>query len=141
AILGQDGVLARANLALARCLGRRISEMVSRHYLELLGEPDPALGDPIAESLLDGAPRSREARFGALPLRRLVSTAPLQDAGKPRQLVVILKDLSELEERQARLLQATHLAAIGRLAGGMAHEINTPLASIALRTERLRKNA
>jgi signal transduction histidine kinase len=46
-----------------------------------------------------------------------------------------------LKDKQARQLQATHLAAIGQLAGGVAHEINTPLAAIALRTERLRKTA
>ena len=142
AVLGQDGAVARANIALARSLGRPISDTASRHYLELLGAPDPEFGDPIAESLSDGAPRAREARFSALPKRRLVTTSLLRDGeGKARQLVVVLQDLSELEERQARMLQATHLAAIGRLAGGVAHEINTPLASIALRAERLRKNA
>jgi len=141
-ILGPDGVVVRANLSLARSLGRPISEVVRRPYLELLGEADRALGDPIADSLADGEPRTREARFAGLPQRRLVTTGVLQAGpGKPRQLVAILKDLTALEERQARTMQASHLAAIGRLAGGVAHEINTPLTAIALRSERLLKTA
>jgi signal transduction histidine kinase len=141
-ILGPDGVVVRANLALARSVGRPVAEVVGRPYLDLLGVADAALGDPIALSMSDGEPRTREARFGRLPQRRLVTTGVLQGAAdKPRLLVVILKDLSELEARQATATQATHLAAVGRLAGGVAHEINTPLTAIALRTERLLKTA
>jgi signal transduction histidine kinase len=142
AILGPDRVVVRANLAFARSLGRPIAETVGRPYLELLGEPDGAMGDPIALSIADGEPRTREARYARLGQRWLITTGVLQGGpGKPRQLVVILKDLSELEARQAMAMQGTHLAAVGRLAGGMAHEINTPLTAIALRTERMLKNA
>jgi signal transduction histidine kinase len=142
AILGPDAVVVRANLALARSLGCPIQELVGQPYRALLGEPDAALGDPIALSMADGEPRTREARFARLPQRRLVTTGVLQGAPeKPRLLVVVLKDLSELEARQATTAQATHLAAVGRLAGGVAHEINTPLTAIALRTERMLKTA
>jgi two-component system, NtrC family, sensor kinase len=143
AILGPDGVVVRANLAFAGTLSRPIVEVVSRPYLELLGAPEGDRGDPIALALADGQRRTREASYARLPPKRwLVTTGLLHgDAGKPRQLVVILKDLTELEARQATATQGTHLAAVGRLAGGLAHEINTPLTAIALRTERLRKNA
>jgi two-component system NtrC family sensor kinase len=55
--------------------------------------------------------------------------------------VLILKDVGEVREQQERLLQASRLADIGQLAAGVAHEINTPLASIALRAESLLKAA
>jgi signal transduction histidine kinase len=143
AILGPDGLVVRANMAFARTVGRAFAEVVSHPYLELLGEPDRECGDPIALSLADGEPRTREARYALLPQKRWLVTSGLLQGGaaKPRQLVVILKDLTELEARQAAATQRTHLAAVGRLAGGMAHEINTPLTAIALRTERLLKNA
>jgi signal transduction histidine kinase len=142
AILRPDGGVARANLALARSLNLPVSDTVSRSYLELLGAADPTLGDPIAESLHDGLARTREAQYAKLPQRRLVTTYQLQGAmGSTGQLLAVLRDQTEILDRQQRLQQATRLAAVGRLAGGVAHEINSPLASIALRTERLRRNA
>jgi two-component system, NtrC family, sensor kinase len=143
AIVGCDGVVVRANAGFARMLGRPFPEVVRRSYLEMLGEPDPALGDPIADSIADGAPRTREASFAGLPQRRVLVTTGVRrkEGGGARTVVFILKDLTALEDRQARTMQAHHLAAIGRLAGGVAHEINTPLTAIALRTERLLKTA
>jgi signal transduction histidine kinase len=67
-----------------------------------------------------------------------VTTSPFNDPGGTRRgLVVLLKDMSDAKEQQERLLQASRLADIGQLAAGVAHEINTPLASIALRAESL----
>jgi signal transduction histidine kinase len=67
-----------------------------------------------------------------------VTASPYNDAEGARQgAVVIIKDVNDLKEQQERLQQASRLADIGQLAAGVAHEINTPLASIALRAESL----
>jgi signal transduction histidine kinase len=93
-------------------------------------------------SLADGRPRTEETRFTKLEGTLQVTTSPLLgEADGRRGLVVILKDVSEFKENQERLLQAVRLADVGQLAAGVAHEINTPLASMALRAESLLQSA
>lgn len=46
---------------------------------------------------------------------------------KPVGLVGVIRDLREIKELQAQLVQSSKLAAIGQLAAGVAHEINNPL--------------
>ncbi len=142
AILDAKGVVKRANLGLARTLALPIQDVVDRDYRALLGRTELGFKDPIGLSLGDGQPRTEDARFEALSGIFQVTTSPLNGAeGHSQGLVVILKDVNELREQQERLSQALRLADIGLLAAGIAHEINTPLASIALRAESLLKSA
>jgi len=52
--------------------------------------------------------------------------------------IVIFQDLTELREMESRLKREERLAAVGRLAAGIAHEIRNPLASISGSIEMLR---
>jgi two-component system NtrC family sensor kinase len=142
ALVDGGGTVVRANLGLAGVLGRPIREIISSPYRQVLGAPQPGFPDPIALSLADGRPRTEETQFTKLEGTLQVTTSPLKgEADGPRGLVVILKDVSEFKENQERLLQAVRLADVGQLAAGVAHEINTPLASMALRAESLLQSA
>ncbi|MGK2943430.1 MAG: two-component system sensor histidine kinase NtrB, partial [Desulfuromonadales bacterium] len=46
-------------------------------------------------------------------------------------LLIAFQDLTEFKELEGQLQRADRLAAVGRLASGMAHEIRNPLASIS----------
>jgi signal transduction histidine kinase len=139
-VLDDHGVVVRANLAFARVLERPIQQVVFHAFRELVGEAEGA--DPVEESLRRGEAGTQDARYARLPGIQQVTTSPLHDPeGRRRGLVVALKDVTEFREQHQRLLQATRLADIGQLAAGVAHEINTPLASIALRAEGLLRSA
>jgi PAS domain S-box-containing protein len=56
------------------------------------------------------------------------------EAGVPHRMVGVMMDVSERRELQARMTLNDRLATIGTLAGGIAHEINNPLAYVLANT-------
>ncbi len=141
AVVDRRGIVARANLALARALDRPITTVVGADYRALLGSPLPPLADPIARGLEERVATTAEGRYERLPGVRQVTVSLLETDGAVRGVAVELKDVSELREQQLRLHQSARLADVGLLAAGVAHEINTPLASIGLRAESLLRSA
>ncbi|HUG54659.1 MAG TPA: ATP-binding protein [Vicinamibacteria bacterium] len=148
ALLDRDGAIVRGNRQLARAVGCPIEGLVGAPLSSLLGQPTVVSGDrhepfdPVAETLKDGRPRNVEVRYERLlPVHEVITSPLFDDAGAVQGLVVTLRDVSERRDQQERLLRAARLTDIGQLAGGVAHEINTPLASIALRAESLLKAA
>lgn len=66
------------------------------------------------------------------------------DTGKPRYLLGISEDITEMkknqiiiEEQKHRILHAERMKSLGQMAGGIAHEINTPLAAISLYSSQI----
>lgn len=74
-----------------------------------------------------------EASTRAEPRRRVIMAASVLelDTGSFNGRVVVLQDVTELRDLQDRIRDQERLAALGRLASGLAHEINTPLTGIA----------
>lgn len=142
AVVDARGVVVRANLALAKALGQPITSVVGADYRTLLGAPQAPLKDPIARGLDERVATTAEGGFAHLPGVRQITVSPLLEKdGRTRGVTVELKDVRELREQQLRLQQSARLADVGLLAAGVAHEINTPLASIGLRAESLLRSA
>ncbi len=74
---------------------------------------------------------------GIIPIG--LSFSPLKDgSGILRGVIAIFQDLSEAKKLDARIRASERLAAVGRLAAGIAHEIRNPLASISGSVEVLK---
>jgi two-component system sensor histidine kinase PilS (NtrC family) len=68
------------------------------------------------------------------------SISPLRDSrGESQGEIIIFQDLTQLKEMERDLKAADRLAAVGRFAAGIAHEIRNPLASISGSVEILKK--
>jgi len=61
-----------------------------------------------------------------------ITTAPLHDpSGRTDRAAELVQDVTAEKESQARLLKASRLAAVGEIAGKLAHEINNPTAIVS----------
>jgi nitrogen fixation/metabolism regulation signal transduction histidine kinase/CheY-like chemotaxis protein len=106
-------------------------------------------GEPVGRSLWEflREPHATAARrlFGA-PLLETVDreyvlrtgkTVSVRAAPGPAGTVVVLRDISERLAMRAEVESARRLAAVARIAGGIAHEINNPLTVLQLRADLL----
>src|SRR3989475_5776117 len=119
-------------------LGQRLSQVMPAGVFAL------ATGDalpPGGEDLPDAGLRVYRSSLRTRDDRRLIvnlTQAALRDpAGRPRGRVITVDDVTEQVLREQDLQRREHLASIGLLASGIAHEVNTPLTGISSYTQIL----
>jgi two-component system sensor histidine kinase PilS (NtrC family) len=102
--------------------------------------PDQLLGSPVTRLFLDALPNGEsqthsEVRFDTVGTFRKtvrVRVAALNGPGRgPLGYVYALDDLTEIRRLEREVRMQDRLAAVGRLAAAIAHEIRNPLTSIA----------
>ncbi|WP_285906932.1 GAF domain-containing protein [Pseudodesulfovibrio pelocollis] len=121
-------------------------------------EPGDVLGRPLAEcamawdraeveraiaECLDDAPAQvHNLRFehtdGRAGLLELTASAVLDENDTRVGLLIQGRDVTHLRQMETQLLQSQKLEAIGQLAAGIAHEINTPAQFVGDNTQFLR---
>jgi PAS domain S-box-containing protein len=127
-----DGTITSWNDAAARLFGYTEEEIVGRSILtlippELQYEEPGILAKLVAGERIDHFETLRQKRNGER-IDVSVTISPIRDAsGKVIGASKILRDISERRRLQQSLLQAEKLAATGRMAATIAHEINNPL--------------
>jgi signal transduction histidine kinase len=141
---GPDHRVLIWNLAMERMTGLKGSEATARP-LQGLRAP---WGDILAgfARVEDRYIHHMEVRLGGRAhwynLHKAATLDPDLSPDEPASrtgLVMLLEDLTSLENLEAELAHSDRLASIGRLAAGVAHEIGNPVTGIASLTQNLRE--
>lgn len=123
------GRIRSINRAASEIIGQSLEDVYDREISDLL--PDLILFKNGRYNLVSRA----EGRFvkgdGAEGIIGYASTQMLDRKSNDIGMLVTFQDLTKLRRIENDLHRADRLAAVGRLASGMAHEIRNPLASIS----------
>ena len=123
--------------------GYRKDDLIGRPYLSWMSKRHR--GKRLRTTLDIGTKQAYEVEIltkTGEPRNALVSVSPLRDNGG--QIVGVLgiaRDITEKKRLEQQVLNAEKLASIGKLAAGVAHEINNPLGGILNCLYNLRKKS
>jgi PAS domain S-box-containing protein len=83
---------------------------------------------PVVRSFQTGEIETRvSSRSGSFLDKRAF---PIKDGSTVRSVILLVSDITEKMRMQAESMLASHLASLGELAAGVAHEINNPINGI-----------
>jgi PAS domain S-box-containing protein len=123
--------------------GYRKDELIGRPYLSLLSKRHR--GRRLKSTLDIGAKQVYEVEVmsrNGIPRAVMVSVSPLRSpTGNILGVLGIARDITETKKLEQQILNSEKLASIGKLAAGVAHEINNPLGGILNCLYNLRKGA
>jgi signal transduction histidine kinase/response regulator of citrate/malate metabolism len=125
--------IARANRTLANWLHTTPQELAGKYCYQVIHQCDtPPAYCPVQHSADALAEEQNEIQLAHLGggTFRLNTYLLRQRDGTISGAVNVLRDITNELALQSQLIQSEKLAAIGRLAGSLAHEINNPLQAL-----------
>src|ERR1039457_6813135 len=140
---GLDGIITSWNKGAERVYGYTPEEVVGKHISILAPSVGPAEIPEILKKIARGESvehyESVRVTKDGQPLNVSISVSPLRDAkGEVVGASAIARDITAQRKAEGQLHQSQKMEAIGRLAGGVAHDFNNILAIISACTEFLR---
>ncbi len=128
-LVNPNGQIRSFNRAASEITGLSLEEVYDRAVDDLF--PQLHLFAAGGYNLLNRAVGSFYNDIGEKLILGYATTTAKGHDGEDLGLLVTFQDLTQLKQAEEELQRNDRLAAVGRLASGMAHEIRNPLASIS----------
>src|SRR5512146_2402196 len=137
AIISKDlnGIITSWNASAARLFGYEPEEIIGKSVLTII-PPELHEEEAVILHKLRAGERidhyeTRRMRKDGTTVEVSLTISPMKDAsGRVIGSSKTARDISERKRAEAALIQSERLAAIGRMAAAIAHEVNNPLEAI-----------
>jgi PAS domain S-box-containing protein len=143
-VIDRQGKILSANPSAHRMFGLEAGSLIGADVTTLMGSYDRehhheyiAKYEQTGASSVIGQTRELVARRGDRDFFPIELSVAVMEWDGRSAYTGFVRDVSERRDLQNRLAQAEKLESIGRLAAGIAHEINTPLQFINANTQYL----
>ena len=127
------GKMLTCNRGAERIMGRDRETVVGRRAADFFVDGDEftqLLEHALAEGSATGYEVLFRRRSGEMAVGNISLTAIMGPDGRPAEVVGICRDITPRVKLKENLVRSDRLAAIGKMAAGVAHEINNPLAVV-----------
>ncbi len=129
-----DGRLTHFNTAAASILAIGAEPAIGKGYERVL-EPFPVLVELVASTLRSGqANRITELQLSNRAGERLwvsLNSSILRDSdGQARGAMVLINNLTELKRLESAMMLREHMAALGEMSAGLAHQLRNSMGAI-----------
>ncbi len=143
-VTGSERDVRVVNRAFLGLIGAKRDDVLGRDFVSLVPDPDRLRIGTLMKQTMRGEKTSYvEVRLPSdlgKPARVSISTTALRNAhGESEGVIVIARDLAEIELLEEQVIHAEKLATLGQLAAGVVHELNNPLTSISVYSDYLLK--
>jgi PAS domain S-box-containing protein len=128
----------RVNPAMIRCLGYSEGELLSAPFLTWVHPDDrdrtiKALSVLKKGESLNGFENRYMTKTGDYRIFNWAAVPDLEN----KSIYSSIRDVTEVRKAELKMVESARLASLGEMAGGIAHEINNPLAIIRGKAEQI----
>jgi PAS domain S-box-containing protein len=120
-----------------KAIGRRLGALFSRPFVETLQAARREAPAGTTLHRVSVVPRDAPSPDAAQSKLVNVGVSPFQTDGGHAGWIIVLEDVTDRAHLEEQLRLSEKMAAIGLLAAGVAHEVNTPLTGISSFTQML----
>ncbi|MDI6789799.1 MAG: ATP-binding protein [Thermodesulfobacteriota bacterium] len=137
-VVNRDYRINELNEALVKRIGKPKHELIGKYCYQVLHNVNkpcdmPDHPCPVQETLKTGEPcevlhthfEGRKVRYS-----RVIAYPVLDDQGRVTQVIEMARDITKWKQSGDQMYNVQKLASLGKLASGMAHELNNPVAVI-----------